>query len=100
MPDKASDIKESGSTRFNLDENGRCVAWYVCCHEYHWFKYFMRHGRLDMCERLLRGVYDYAMTDEYYMLERYNERDPYFAPWSPNASANGRTICMLLDFYK
>ncbi|MBO5206734.1 MAG: hypothetical protein J6C09_04030 [Clostridia bacterium] len=100
MPDKASDIKESGSTRFNLDENGRCVVWYVCCHEYHWFKYFMRHGRLDMCERLLRGVYDYAMTDEYYMLERYNERDPYFAPWSPNASANGRTICMLLDFYK
>ena len=100
MPDKASDVRESGSTRFNLDENGVCVVWYVCCHEYHWFEYFLRNGRRDRCEKLLRGVYDYAMTDEYYMCERYKETDPYFLPWSPNASANGRTINMLLDFYK
>ena len=43
---------------------------------------------------------NYAMTDEYYMLERYNEQDPWFSPWSPNASANGRTILMLTAFYK
>jgi hypothetical protein len=39
------------------------------------------------------------MTSEYYMIERYHENDPYFCPWSPNASANGRLINMLLDYY-
>jgi len=39
------------------------------------------------------------MTDEYYMLERYADNDPYYVPWSPNSSANGRTIIMLIDFY-
>ena len=37
------------------------------------------------------------MTDECVMVERYHQRDPYFVPWSPNASANGRFINMLLD---
>ena len=100
MPDKrVKDSEVSGSTKYNFDENGKCIVWYVACHEYHWFKYFYRHGRLDKCADILRGVEKYAMTDEYYMQERYNQRDPYFAPWSPNASANGRTINMLLDFY-
>ena len=39
------------------------------------------------------------MTDEYYMVERYADNDPYYVPWSPNSSANGRLISMLLDFY-
>ena len=39
------------------------------------------------------------MTDEYYMQERYDDHDPWFAPWSPNFSANGRMIIMLLDYY-
>lgn len=96
MPDKAG----GGSTKFNLDESGRCVVWYVTFQEYHWFLYFLRHGMRDKCEEILRDIYRYAMTDEYYMLERYNQRDPYFVPWSPNASANGRVINMLLDLYK
>ncbi len=100
MPDKkVKDSEVSGSTKYNYDENGKCIVWYVCCHEYHWFKYFHRHGMREKCADILRGVEKYAMTDEYYMQERYNQRDPYFAPWSPNASANGRTINMLLDFY-
>lgn len=96
MPDKAG----KGSTKFNLDENGRCVVWYVAFQEYYWFLYFLRHGARDKCEEILSALYCYAMTDEYYMIERYNERDPYFVPWSPNASANGRVINMILDFYK
>lgn len=96
MPDKAG----IGSTKYNLDENGKCVVWYVAFQEYYWFLYFLRHGARDKCEEIFRDIYRYAMTDEYYMLERYNERDPYFVPWSPNASANGRVINMLLDFYK
>ena len=100
MPDrKVEEGAENGSSLYNFDENGKCIVWYVCCHEYLWFKYFMRHGDRERCKKVLEGVFRFAMTDEYYMCERYNQRDPYFAPWSPNASANGRTINMLLDYY-
>jgi len=100
MPDrKIADGNENGSSKYNHDENGRCIVWYVCCHEYHWFKYFFRNGMKERCLPILRGVWQYAMTDEYYMCERYNQRDPYFVPWSPNASASGRTLIMLLDYY-
>ncbi len=88
-----------GSGIYDLDENGKCVVWYVCADEYLWFKMFMRWGERERAEEIIRDNFKYAMTDEYYMLERYNQRDPYFAPWMPNASANGRTINMLLDFY-
>ena len=96
MPDKAGPY----STKYNLDENGRCVVWYVACQEYYWFLYFLRHSMRDRCEEILRDTFRYAMTDEYYMVERYKETDPYFVPWSPNASANGRVINMILDLYK
>ena len=100
MPDRKNEISEvSGSTRYNFDEEGRCIVWYVCTHEYHWFKYFVRHGLREKCVPILYGAEQYAMSDEYYMCERYNQRDPYFMPWSPNASASGRLINMLLDFY-
>ena len=94
MPDKISDA----STKYNLDENGKCLVWYVANQEYLWFKYFLRHGMCERCLEILDCNESYAMSDEYYMQERYNQRNPYFNPWSPNASANGRTICMLMDF--
>lgn len=100
MPDRKTEVSEvSGSTRYNFDENGKCIVWYVCTHEYHWFKYFMRQGMKDRCIPILYGAEQFAMTDEYYMCERYNQRNPYFMPWSPNASASGRMLNMLLDFY-
>ena len=34
-----------------------------------------------------------------YMVERFHEDNPWFIPWSPNASANGRLITMLLKYY-
>ena len=37
------------------------------------------------------------MTPEYYVCERYCDNDPYFVPWLPNGSGNGRIIDMLLD---
>lgn len=89
----------SGIASGTLDENGKCLIWYVCNQEYYWFKYFIRHGMFERAKEILRGVYKYAMTDEYYMFERYHQRNPWFAPWSPNASASGRFIIMLLDFY-
>ena len=94
MPNKST----SPGTKYNLDENGNCTVYYVCTHEYYWFKYFLRHGMRDRCEEIIRDAKRYAMTSEYYMLERYNACDVWFAPWSPNSSANGRFINMLLDF--
>ena len=96
MPDKAKSV---GSTIYNLNEEGRCDVWYVSAHEYYWFLYFMKHGNITRCAEILRDNELYGMTDEYYMLERYKESDPYFTPWMPNASANGRTIIMMLEFF-
>ncbi len=99
MKDIRKDVSV-GSGAYNLDENGKCVVWYVCSDEYMWFKTFMRWGERELAEEIIRDNFKFAMTDEYYMVERYNQRDPYFGPWMPNASANGRTVNMLLDFYK
>ena len=51
----------------------------------------------DRCREILRDAERYAMSDEYYMLERYHMRDPWYTPWTPNASCSGRMINMLLD---
>lgn len=96
---RMKDSRNDGSAKYNLDENGKCVVWYVCNDEYWWFKHFMNVNDRERAEEIIRDNFNFAMTDEYYMLERYNQRDPYFCPWMPNASANGRTINMLLDFY-
>ncbi len=98
--DKLPDKIAPGVYPSYLDENGRCLIWYVTAHEYMWFQYFMRHGMKDRAKEIIDYIMRYAMTKEYYMVERINERDPYFAPWSPNASANGRLINMLLDYYE
>ena len=95
MPDKNT----AQSAKYNLDKNGKCVVYYVCSHEYQWFLYFMRNGKRDLAERILVTNQKVAMSKEYYMIERYHRDDPWFAPWSPNASSNGRTIIMLTDFY-
>ena len=40
------------------------------------------------------------MTKEYYFAERLDVKDPYFVPWSPNASATGRILTMLTEYYE
>ncbi len=89
----------SGTSQYNMDENGKCIVWYVCDVEHYWFKIFMENGDRARAEEIIRDNFKFAMTDEYYMLERYKQNDPYFTPWMPNASANGRTVDMLMDFY-
>ena len=37
------------------------------------------------------------MTEEYYVGERYRDDNPWYFPWSPNASGSGRIILMLLE---
>ena len=95
LPDKIA----PGVYPYYLDENGRCLIWYIGAHEYSWFKYFMRHDMKERAKEIIDDCIRFGMTKDYYMVERYNERDPYFGPWMPNASANGRLLNMLLDYY-
>jgi hypothetical protein len=74
--------------------------WYVTISEIAWFYVALANGERDRARELLYALYEYGMTEEFYMLERYASNDPAYAPWSPNASANGRLINMMLDFYK
>ena len=80
--------------------DGNMHIWYTTNPEYYWFLTWMRLGRREDASEILESMFRYSMTDEYYMVERYADNDPYYGPWSPNASGNGRMIIMLLDFYK
>ena len=96
MPDKA----RTGSTICNLNSEGKCDVYYVNAHEYYWFLYFLERGEIDKCREIIDDNERYAMSKEFYMIERYKVSNEWFAPWMPNASANGRTILMMLDFAK
>ena len=74
-------------------------TWYVSYSDMIWFSAWLKQGERKKAEKTLKAQFKYAMTPEYYMQERYADNDPAFCPWQPNASANGRTLRMLLDFY-
>jgi len=79
-----------------VDPDGVMRMWYTTAEEYYWFSIFQSLGRTDACRQIVESMLKYSTTKEGYMLERYHERDPYFVPWSPNASGNGRLLLMLL----
>ena len=54
-----------------------------------------REGRDDLAAQALDACLKYALTDELYVGERYNDANPWYYPWSPNASGSGRIIMML-----
>ncbi len=95
MPDKDPSIP--GNLLSVVDDAGHSVIWYVCAQEYGWFKCLLENGDLNRCREIIADSIRFAMSDEYYMLERYHESNPWYSPWSPNASCNGRMINMLLD---
>ncbi len=72
-------------------------TWYTSYPDLCWFEHWLRIGRIEEAEKTLEAQMLYAMTPEYYMNERYADNDPYFVPWLPNASANGRFLMMYND---
>ena len=70
--------------------------WYMSAPDYRWFLAWQRFGEIDKMREILDAQLECTMTEEYTMHERYIEDAPYFSPWSPNASAMGRTILMML----
>ena len=79
--------------------SGEGYTWYVTSAEFFAYFYYKNAGDRKAQEKILRSQLKYAVTGEYYTCERYDDHDAFVVPWLPNASANGRIIHMILDFY-
>jgi len=97
MPIKDQSLGGEVLTNFNDLENK--YIWYVCSTECDWLGYWLKKGRLDKCHEIMEDTINCAVSDEYYMVERYHQRNEWYAPWSPNVSCNGRMINMIVDMY-
>lgn len=74
-------------------------TWYTSFAEYTLYRYFGKCGNAKKQKEILDGQLKYGVSNEYYLCERYDDHDAFIAPWCPNASANGRLILMLFDYY-
>lgn len=79
--------------------NGNNNIWYLSFPDIYWFEIWMKYGNRKKAKEVLDAQLRYAMTAEYYFAERLDSKDPYFVPWSPNASATGRFLTMLKKYY-
>ena len=71
--------------------------WYTTNAEQHFYWCFRRIGRADLADLVLDAILKYSVTEEYYVGERYRDDNPWYFPWSPNASGSGRIIRMMLN---
>ena len=78
--------------------DGNTHIWYTSYTDYYWFRTRLRLGQRETARQIIEAQVHFSMTPEYYMVERYCDNDPWFVPWSPNCSASGRLINMLLDY--
>lgn len=74
-------------------------TWYTSSSDKGWFFAWLARGEREKARESLEAQMYYGMTEAYYMMERYADNDPYWVPWCPNASANGRLLQMLFAFY-
>ena len=81
----------------SVEENGGVHVWYITWSELQWFRAWRRVGRYDLAAQARDACLRYALTDELYVGERYHDADPWYFPWSPNASGSGRIAMMLLE---
>lgn len=71
--------------------------WYTTWCEMQWMSAWMRAGRFDLAEQALEATLNYSVSAEYVVGERYHDVNPWYFPWSPNASGSGRIVRMLFD---
>lgn len=71
--------------------------WYVGLVENQWYFGWRRAGRDDLAMQTMAAFIRFTSTEEAYLCERYLSTNPWYMPWSPNASASGRLISMLYD---
>ncbi len=75
-------------------------TWYTSFSDIYWFENWFLGGEREKAYETLSAQWKYGMSKEYYMLERFADNDPYWTPWMPNASANGRFLMMLSDWFE
>lgn len=80
-------------------KNGNNNIWYLSFPDIYWFEIWMQYGYREKAKEIIDAQLRYAMSEEYYFAERIDAGDPYYVPWSPNASATGRTLIMLSKYY-
>lgn len=72
-------------------------VWYTTWQDQHWFNAWLRVGRRDLADKTLQSTLKFALTDEFLVGERYHDYDPWYYPWSPNASGSGRIVQMIFS---
>ena len=80
-------------------KTGTGRTWYTTWAEHVRYAYYKESGNREKCRELIDALLKYNVTTEYYQCERYDDHDAYSGPWMPNASANGRVLDMLFDYY-
>ncbi len=71
-------------------------VWYTTFSELGWFTAWKTVGRDDLAAEILDATLRYSVSEEGCVCERYCATDPWFHPWSPNASGAGRIVMMAL----
>lgn len=71
-------------------------VWYTTMSELSWFQVWKRMGREDLARQTLDAAIRYGTTEEGCVGERFCSVNPWYFPWSPNASGAGRIVQMLL----
>lgn len=79
--------------------DGNNNIWYLSFPDIYWFEIWMQYGYYEKAKQIIDAQLRYAMSEEYYFAERIDAKDPYYVPWSPNASATGRMLIMLSKYY-
>ena len=74
-------------------------TWYTSAGEYGRIFYHLASGERERAKKLIDAQLRYNVTTEYYQGERYDDHNAYVVPWMPNASANGRLLMVLFDYY-
>ena len=68
--------------------------------EHNWQQAYLKLGEWKKAFMLLQTCLQYGMSpDCHQTAERFSKRNPAFAPWQPNGSANGRIIDMILNSF-
>lgn len=74
-------------------------CYYTGVAEICWFYAYLQKGEREKAGEMLDSIFRFNLTDEYAAAERYTPLTPWYAPWQPNASASGRIISAMLDYY-
>lgn len=74
-------------------------VYYTGVAEANWIYPWLHSGRKEKAMTAFNALLRYGMTKECITSERYCSRDEWYTPWSPNGSACGRMINLLLDIF-